>query len=83
MRAEDLEPLRGTGLDDRAVVDANQVVAYFNYVNRVAHGLGVDLEPMWSAEARVPRHYPLARPDAAIPKVDPGSPRSNTERTPM
>jgi alkylhydroperoxidase family enzyme len=36
MREEDLEPLRELGLDDRAIVDANQVVAYFNYVNRIA-----------------------------------------------
>lgn len=41
---EDLDPLRRLGLDDRAIVDANQVVAYFNYVNRVAEGLGVELE---------------------------------------
>jgi uncharacterized peroxidase-related enzyme len=44
MRESDLEPLRALGLDDRAIVDANQVVAYFNYVNRIAEGLGVDLE---------------------------------------
>lgn len=43
-RIEDLAPLRAAGLDDRAIVDANQVVAYFNYVNRIAHGLGVELE---------------------------------------
>jgi uncharacterized peroxidase-related enzyme len=44
MRERDLEPLRALGLDDRAIVDANQVVAYFNYVNRVAEGLRVELE---------------------------------------
>ncbi len=45
MTADDLDELRGLGLSDRDIVDANQVVAYFNYVNRVAHGLGVELEP--------------------------------------
>ena len=42
---EDLDRLRSTGLDDRAISDATQVIAYFNYINRVADGLGVDLEP--------------------------------------
>ena len=42
---EDLDRLRNTGLDDRAISDATQVIAYFNYINRVADGLGVDLEP--------------------------------------
>lgn len=42
---EDLDRLRNTGLDDRAISDATQVIAYFNYINRIADGLGVDLEP--------------------------------------
>jgi len=54
---EDLEPLRAQGLDDRAIVDLNQVVAYFNYVNRVAEGLGVELESRWPEEARRHRAY--------------------------
>ncbi len=36
--------LKNTGLTDRAILDANQVIAYFNYVNRVVIGLGVNLE---------------------------------------
>ncbi|HEY3051405.1 MAG TPA: hypothetical protein VGJ40_06725 [Gaiellaceae bacterium] len=35
---QDLERLRAHGLDDRAIVDANQIVSYYNYVNRVADG---------------------------------------------
>ncbi|HET7855939.1 MAG TPA: NAD(P)H-hydrate epimerase [Gaiellaceae bacterium] len=58
MTREDLDALREHRLDDRAIVDANQVVAYFNYVNRVADGLGVELEPWWPAEARRRRRYP-------------------------
>jgi NAD(P)H-hydrate epimerase len=57
MDERDLEPLRAAGLDDRAIVDANQVVAYFNYVNRVADGLGVELEPGWPAARREARGY--------------------------
>ena len=45
IRADAVEALRRAGLDDRAIHDACQVVAYFNYVNRVADGLGVELEP--------------------------------------
>jgi uncharacterized peroxidase-related enzyme len=37
----DLELLRAAGLDDRGILDLNQAVAYFAYVNRVADGLGV------------------------------------------
>ncbi len=37
----DLTPLREVGLDDRGILDLNQAVAYFAYVNRVADGLGV------------------------------------------
>jgi uncharacterized peroxidase-related enzyme len=58
---EDLRPLREAGLNDRDVVDANQVVAYFNYVNRVADGLGVELEQRWPAEVRARRRYDLGR----------------------
>ena len=41
----DLDALRAEGWDDRAILDLNQVVVYFNYVNRIANGLGVRLEP--------------------------------------
>jgi alkylhydroperoxidase family enzyme len=45
MTQSDLEPLRGAGLSDTEILDAVQVIAYFNYINRVADALGVDLEP--------------------------------------
>jgi uncharacterized peroxidase-related enzyme len=45
MTAADVERLREVGFDDRAIHDAIQVVAYFNYINRVADGVHVDLEP--------------------------------------
>ena len=54
-----VEELEGAGLTVREIIDANQVVAYFNYVNRIADGLGVELEDSWPPEVRVPRHYPL------------------------
>lgn len=42
---EDVDRLRAAGLSDRAITDAVMVIAYFNFINRVADGLGVDLEP--------------------------------------
>ena len=44
MSADDVERLRGQSWDDQAIHDAAQVVSYFNYINRIANGLGVDLE---------------------------------------
>ncbi len=37
----DVQALRAVGLDDLAVVDANNMCAHLNYVNRVANGLGL------------------------------------------
>lgn len=42
--ANDLLPLREAGLSDRGIHDLAAIVAYFNFVNRVAAGLGVSLE---------------------------------------
>ncbi len=44
MTAEDTEILREHDFDDLAIHDITQVAAYFNYVNRIADGLGVELE---------------------------------------
>lgn len=44
MTAEDISRLRDHGFDDWAIHDATQVIAYFNYINRVADGLDVALE---------------------------------------
>lgn len=41
----DVQTLRAAGFDDVAISDATQVIAYFNYINRIADCLGVDLEP--------------------------------------
>lgn len=45
MEQTDVDELRRQGLSDRAINDAVQVISFFNYINRVAEGLGVDLEP--------------------------------------
>ena len=36
--------LRSFGLSDGAIHDAAQVISYFNYINRIADSLNVDLE---------------------------------------
>ena len=40
-----LEPLRQHGLSDRDILDAVEVISYFNYINRIADALGIDPEP--------------------------------------
>lgn len=45
MSEADLAALRALGLSDAAIHDAIQVVSYFNYINRVADAVHVDLEP--------------------------------------
>ena len=45
MTEADLQPLRDAGLDDRAIHNAIQVIAFFNYINRVADAAHVELEP--------------------------------------
>jgi uncharacterized peroxidase-related enzyme len=37
----DVDALRTAGLSDRDVLDANLTASYFNFVNRIAEGLGV------------------------------------------
>ncbi len=44
MAEKDIEPLRAVGLDDAAILDLNQITAYFSYANRTVLGLGVSLQ---------------------------------------
>jgi uncharacterized peroxidase-related enzyme len=44
----DIEGLRSHGLSDAGIHDAIQVIAFFNYINRVAEGVGVEPEPEWA-----------------------------------
>lgn len=41
----DVDGLRTLGWTDAQIHNAALVAAYFNFINRVAEGLGVDLEP--------------------------------------
>jgi uncharacterized peroxidase-related enzyme len=40
----DVIALRNVGFSDGAILDINQVTGYYAYVNRLADGLGVELE---------------------------------------
>jgi uncharacterized peroxidase-related enzyme len=41
----DIAALREVGFDDRAIHDICSITAYYAFVNRIADGLGVELEP--------------------------------------
>lgn len=44
VRAAHVDRLRAAGFDDRMIHDACAIIAYFAFVNRIADGLGVELE---------------------------------------
>lgn len=52
MDEADVSDLRAVGLDDVAIHDAVQVIAYFNYINRVADAVDVELEPEYPPRPR-------------------------------
>ncbi len=43
----DVIGLRDVGLSDAEILDVCQVTSYYNYVNRLADGLGIELEGYW------------------------------------
>ncbi|MFT5150030.1 MAG: putative peroxidase-related enzyme [Planctomycetota bacterium] len=45
----DVQRLRTVGFDDRAITDAAHNIAFFGYINRMAQGLGVELESFMQA----------------------------------
>lgn len=52
VRKDELGALRSHGYSDEQLVDAVHCISYFNFINRVLDGLGVDPEPTmrYSAE---------------------------------
>jgi GNAT superfamily N-acetyltransferase len=50
MVERDVQALREAGFGDEAILDINQVTGYYAFVNRLADGLGVELETMWETE---------------------------------
>ena len=49
MTSADTESLRSAGFSDRDILDITEVAAYYAYANRIADGLGIEIES-WVAE---------------------------------
>lgn len=50
MEEADVIALRKVGFNDAAILDINQVTSYYAYVNRLADGLGIEMEGYWENE---------------------------------
>jgi len=46
INVNDIAALHAEGFDDRAIHDICAITAYYAFVNRIADGLGVELEPL-------------------------------------
>ncbi len=51
MGPSNIQTLRSVAWSDEEISLATQVISYFNYINRIADGLGVDPEP-WMIEGK-------------------------------
>lgn len=52
MTASDVVSLRQAGFDDRDILHINMIAGYYAFVNRLADGLGVELEAFWADAKR-------------------------------
>jgi uncharacterized peroxidase-related enzyme len=43
--SDDIEGLKAQGWSEEQIVSAAQIIGFFNHLNRLADGLGIDLEP--------------------------------------
>lgn len=53
-RNADLDVLREAGWTEEQLFSAVSVASFFNYINRMADALGVDLEPEMAGRERFP-----------------------------
>lgn len=61
MVEEDWEPLRRLGFDDRGLLEVAHIVGIFNYLTRLADGLGLQLDPGVARAGET--GVPLKRPE--------------------
>ena len=47
MGEADVQKLRDAGFSNHGILDIAHVTGYYAYVNRIADGLGVELESFW------------------------------------
>ena len=47
MKEADVQELRDFGFSNAAILDIAHITSYYAYANRLADGLGVDLESFW------------------------------------
>jgi uncharacterized peroxidase-related enzyme len=45
--AADIVELRAAGWSDEAILEAVEIIGFFNYYNRLVDALGVEPEPEW------------------------------------
>ena len=50
MTEQDVIALQAVGFSDEAILDINQITGYYAFVNRLADGLGVELEAFWETD---------------------------------
>ncbi len=60
MVEDDWAPLRALGFDDQACLEVAHVIAVFNYLTRMADGMGLQLDPATREASRT--GVPLPRP---------------------
>lgn len=53
VNGDDISSLRASGFDDVGISSCVQVVSYFNYINRIAEGLGIAPEDWIEANGRI------------------------------
>lgn len=51
-RESDIVRLRAAGWEDEAILEAVEVIGFFNYYNRMVDALGVAPEPEWGDAVR-------------------------------
>jgi alkylhydroperoxidase family enzyme len=52
MVEDDWQPLRDLGFDDEACLEVAHIVGMFNYLTRLADGMGLQLDPQTAEAAR-------------------------------
>ena len=71
MRESDIDALRAVGLTDEQVLSTVAITCVFNFMNRLADGLGVEIQPgreaamsQWLSDAAKQAQDWLLSPDA-------------------